>query len=232
MVPAASSPERVIDSSAMRVKIEVSLMGKICREEKYMLCYHGTTADNLKGILSSGLLANPPGRVWHVSENAVYFYGPNFLSNLLSEYDEPNDLDEETQHQRFLDQAFDNASCALGKAKDCRAVVIVFELDEDEEGYEVLNDYSCPNMEFANCIYKDIPAHKIRKVYISNDLSLVKGYFLAFRKSNPYYLEGLSQFEESVANMWRESGYCFEPESFLFWEEYAEHELPGLIKSY
>lgn len=191
-----------------------------------MLCYHGTTADNLKGILSSGLLANPPGRVWNVSENAVYFYGPNFLSNLLSEYDE--DLDEETQHQLFLDQAFNNASCALGKARDCRAVVIVFELDEDKT--EICNDDSCPNMEFANCVYEDIPAHKIRKVYISNDLSLVKGYFLAFRKINPSYLEGLSEFENSVANMWCESGYCFEPESFLFWEEYAEHELPDLVK--
>lgn len=194
-----------------------------------MLCYHGTTADNLKGILTSGLLANPPGRVWNVSENAVYFYGPNFLSHLLSEYDNEEDLDEETQHQRFLDQAFDNASCALGKARDCRAVVIVFELDEDEA--EIYNDNSCPNMEFANCVHRDILAHKIRKVYISNDLSLVKGYFLSFRKSNPYYQDGLSQFEELVVDMWRKSYYCFEPESFLFWEEYAEHELAGLVKT-
>jgi hypothetical protein len=136
-----------------------------------MIGYHGTSADYLDSIIENGLLCCPGiDRNWIPSMNEVYFWGDNFIENECDEDD-----DEEMIEYRLIDAAIDSAQCAIAKAKDCRIVVVKFEVPDDE----VKTDYSCENMESANCIARDVKPEEIISIQISNDLSLIRGYFIA-----------------------------------------------------
>jgi hypothetical protein len=158
-----------------------------------MIGYHGTSADYLDSILENGLLCCPGvDRNWIPSLNEVYFWGDNFVN---AECDD--DCDEETIEYRLRNAAIESAQCAISQAKDCRIVVIKFEVPDDE----VETDYSCENMEIANCIGRDIKPSEIIDIQISNDLSLLRGYFIAMMMGK---LESAIQFtamEEAVGKL-------------------------------
>ena len=136
-----------------------------------MIGYHGTSADYLESILENGLLCCPDiDRNWIPSMNEVYFWGDNFIENECDEDD-----DEEMIECRLRNAAIDSAQCAIAQAKDCRIVVVKFEVPDDE----VETDYSCENMESANCIARDVRPDEIIDIQISNDLSLLRGYFIS-----------------------------------------------------
>lgn len=159
-----------------------------------MIGYHGTSADNLQSILDNGILANPENRNWTVSQNEVYFWGDNYISSEC--FDEDEDMDDEQRSCVLINQAVESAMCALAVAKDCRILILEIEVPDDE----VDTDYSCENMQHANSIPRDVKPEEIRRMFISQDLSMLRGLFIAnMRRMN---LSGLqfSEFEELVAD--------------------------------
>lgn len=178
-------------------------------------CFHGTTADNLASILSHGLLACPGNRIWNCSENAVYCWNPNALV-------EAGECDEEYSQETAFQRAFDSAQCALGQAKDCRAVVIEFEVESDQ----LEQDQSCENMDTARCYFGDIPLSSIRKISISNDLSLLRGYFLALMADRNYSNIELSDMESRIAKCMAEAFYPEDVEEMTVWEVRSFEESP------
>lgn len=161
------------------------------------ICLHGTSADNLPSILKDGL-TKYNDKLWTVSEHGVYFFH-------LEKYKVANgyeDEDEEDLYQRMLNDTVDQAMFALGKAKDCRAIVIEVDLDEDE----IQDDLSCEGMDTAVVSFSDIPPDRFKKVWVSNDLSLFKGYFLGMN-NRPISNVELSELELRVAE-------CFDNHHF------------------
>lgn len=172
-----------------------------------VLCYHGTSADNLQSILENGLLIDKP-KVWEVSHNAIYCWTKYYVDKEYSE-----DEDEESIEEILIQAAVNNSYCTLAKAKDCRAVVVVFNVDESE--LEV--DDSCPNMESANCIYRNVQLNEIVKILISQDLSLVRGSFISLMNDKLYYNHQFTEFEKDVATIFNNS--CFIVDDILEWKE-------------
>ena len=144
-----------------------------------MLCCHGTSADNLESILRDGLKCETD-KVWNVSCQEVYCWAENSV-----EID-----DEEDVEYWMIQLAYESAQCAMAKAKDCRGVVIMFEVDE----YELTEDNSCENMQAASSIKRDIHPNEFVKVLIGPDLGLIRGYFIGNMLHRP--LNGL-EFDET-----------------------------------
>jgi hypothetical protein len=135
-----------------------------------MLVYHGTSADNLKSIKRDGLVISTD-KIWTASLEQVYFWTDRYLD---MEY--PDWKEDGINPSEFLrKQAADSAMCAAAKAKDCRLVVVVCDIPDDE----ILTDNSCPNMEGASCIDRNILTNEIVDIWVSNDLGLLRGHFIA-----------------------------------------------------
>lgn len=169
-----------------------------------MIGYHGTIADNLPSILENGLSAYSDNKVWNVSENAVYFWGGNFINANGFQDEDPEFITSQLKRA-----AVDSASCALGAAKDCRIVVVEFEVPDDE----VDTDSSCENMEHANCIYRDVTPDEIRNITISEDLSILRGVFIALMIDRPMSNLEFSKTERKISKLMMESNivdYTFE----------------------
>lgn len=151
--------------------------------------YHGTSADNLKSILSNGLSAYE-SKLWNVSDDMVYLWCAESVGK-MNECDTP----EESQDRAFQ-SAFESAQFACAFSKDCRAVVLKIELDESE----ISPDYSSENMEGmgAVCIKRDILKSEIKEIRISNDLGLLKGWFLYLANSNDFSNIELDRFEQKI----------------------------------
>ena len=131
-----------------------------------MLAMHGTTADNLENILKNGLLCDRE-KIWSVSTDAVFCWSKNYIT--------ANDFEEEEIYDALKEQALSSATVGLAKAKDCRAVIIVFNIDDSE----LEDDDSCPHMDDANCINRNINPSEFVEVLVSEDLSLARGAFIA-----------------------------------------------------
>ena len=151
-----------------------------------MILFHGTSADAAKKILREGFCASNGRQVWTCSGDANYFWSPEELTEGGYE-----DGGEYAARQR----AFESAQGALAMAKDCRTVVFAVEVNNSEA---VEPDQSCENMEGAVCVFDDVPASAIRKVWVSNDLSLLKGYFLAMMHGRDLANVSLSKVEERI----------------------------------
>jgi hypothetical protein len=163
-----------------------------------LLCYHGTTADHLESILQNGLRHDAERKVWSVSDDAIYFWGRNYVENEYSEtYDEDT---QDEYHNSLISLACDSAMCALAKSRDCRAVVVVFELDVEEHE----DDNSCENMSAANCVGRSIQLGEIKEILVSQDLSLLRGYFVGLMVDRPYYNGFFTPLELSVGRAMRE----------------------------
>jgi hypothetical protein len=135
-----------------------------------MLVYHGTSADNLKSIKRDGLVISTD-KIWTASLEQVYFWTDRYLDMEYPDWREDG-IDPKEQLRK---QATDSAMCAAAKSKDCRLIVVVCDIPEDE----ILVDNSCPNMEGASCIDRNILPNEIVDIWVSNDLSLLRGYFIA-----------------------------------------------------
>jgi len=131
--------------------------------------FHGTSADNLQSILEKGFSPDEE-KIWNVSENGVYAWSVE----KLAEEEGIEDEDEQSKLELAKSRAFDNATCALGASKDCRAVV--FQIEYEEEEFQ--EDYSCDNMNGAFVCYGKISSQSIKAAWISEDFSLVKGWFI------------------------------------------------------
>ena len=151
--------------------------------------YHGTSADNLKSILRHGLLINSQ-KLWSPSENGIYFYSGD-------EFVKIGETEEEDKDSFAKQRAYENAQIALSVAKDCRCVVFEVELDEKE----VEPDQSYLNMEGAVIIFRNVKPKEIKKVFISPDLSLLKGYFIAIAKQNKLFSHDFSEVELLIADI-------------------------------
>lgn len=169
-----------------------------------MLCFHGTTADNLPSILANGLKCDTD-KVWNCSRDKIYFWGKNFIDR---------GCDGEFDRERLISQAFDSASCGLAAAKDCRAVIIIFELDESEHE----DDNSCDNMQEANCVGRDIKPEEIKEILISNDLSLIRGYFIYCMMNRDLYNLEFSRLEEKIGRAFGNMELIDELYEIVEWE--------------
>ncbi len=158
--------------------------------------YHGTSADNLESILSNGLSCNE-NKLWNVSEDNIYLWCPLAVGKAC------DCKDNEDCENRAFQMAFESAQFACSIAKDCRAIVLKIELDDTE----IFDDTSCENMisHGAVCIDRDILINEITEIKVSNDLSILKGYFMNLSLSNDYSNIELSSIEKKVAQVFNKA---------------------------
>ena len=171
--------------------------------------YHGTSADNLDSILKHGL-STSEGKIWSCSEDAVYLWDPK-------ECAEVNDLDaDEDGENEALRMAYESGQIACAIAKDCRIVVVKVEVDSDE----VHCDTSCENMEGsgAKCIYRDIKPSEILEIKVSNDFSLLKGYFIGIIANRDYNNCDFTDLELQVSKLFEASCIYEEMDYLVKWE--------------
>lgn len=192
------------------------------------ILYHGTSADNLKSILKNGFSINCD-KIWTPSENGIYFWSPD----KLIEYKES---DEDFADNDAIKRAFDSATCSLGKSKDCRAVIFEIEVS-DEEYNDLCEDTSCPNMKGAIVSYSNINLKYIKKIYISDDLSLLRGYFISLMMERELNNLTFSDLELKIGKAFKnfEEGYEIVEEFYEGIEgynlkEYNKRELFSILK--
>lgn len=175
-----------------------------------MKLFHGTTADNAKRILAEGFKCEAGGENWNVSGNNVYFWSPERISH----YDDNFEDDDEAKRR-----AADSATFGLAFAKDCRFVIFEVEIDG-----ELQDDDSCENMEGAVYSYEDVPASAIRAVHISEDLSLIKGYFLAFHLDRDMTARSLTPIQTKIARAFQKAEIYPDDEGMMETKEFSVEE--------
>lgn len=150
--------------------------------------YHGTSADNLESILKNGLSCNE-SKIWNCSGDEVYLWDTEAVGKEW-------EVDGAQAEDRAFQAAYESAQIACIASKDCRAVVLKIELDDSD----IQPDLSCENMEGrgAVCIYRDILPAEILEIKISNDLSLLKGWFIATMLTNEYFGLELNSMEKRI----------------------------------
>ena len=180
--------------------------------------YHGTSFDNLESILQHGISPHEP-KLWNCSCDMVYAWNPASL--LESEYNNDNPTYDEV-HNVGVQWAFDSAQFALATANTCRAVVIEFKANDSDMG----PDDSCENMDGAfqtNTIRPD----QITRILVSNDLSLLKLYFIKMHIDRDLSAAEFSpEIQKIVRAISTEGIYPEDVESITEWEE---HPLPAKI---
>lgn len=182
-----------------------------------MKYFHGTSADNLASILQYGISCNEE-KLWGVSGDEIYLWSPD---KMHSEAEDRGISPEELAFQ----VAFESAQFACAKAKDCRAVILLVELREGT----TYPDSSCDNMadRGAMCINRDILPEEIKEIHISNDLSLIRGYFLYMHSSNEYSALEMNEFEERVAELFKDSYLLEDIEGMTTWETQIKESCPA-----
>lgn len=161
------------------------------------MLYHGTTLERAREILKNGFVGGI-NENWNVSDGNVYFWS----SDKLIEFEE---CDEDDSEWYTIQKAYENGQCALAYGG---SHVVVFEVDADV----TQDDTSCHNMEGAVVSYEPVSADKIRRMWISPDLSLLRGYFISLMMNNDMAVNTFSPIEETIANLM--SGFYLEPGDF------------------
>lgn len=156
--------------------------------------FHGTSADNLQSILKNGICCHTDNKIWNCSGNEVYLWDIEGVAKA-------DCIETESKYEKeyaTFRAASESGQLALCLAKDCRIVVIKVLLDDREIGV----DLSCDNMEGrgAVVINRDILPSEIIEIQISNDLSLVKGYFLSLLKNNQFCGVEFSHIETKISD--------------------------------
>ncbi len=182
-----------------------------------ILCYHGTSIENLPSILENGLKVSQ-SKIWNVSENAVYCWSKNYAVELGIEFDEIEEYEG-----NFLQNAAESGTCAVVKSrKDCRVCVIKFEVDESE----LSDDTSCPNMGETNCVYRDIKPEEILQVFVSKDLSAYRLFMMGgLLRNNMYDKDGLDPIEMKFAHKLYQHDFGF----FDYTDEIMSLELYSCV---
>jgi len=166
--------------------------------------YHGTSADNLESILKHGLSTSEE-KLWSCSEDGIYLWDVIELAKANG-----RDLEEDADY--IKEEAFrmgvESGEIACSKAKDCRVVVLQIELDESE----VYDDTSCENMQGsgAKVIYRDIKLSEILEIQVSNDLSLLRGYFIGIIMDRDYCNIEFDRIEQKIAEAFKKSEICLD----------------------
>lgn len=164
-----------------------------------MLYYHGTSFENLNDILTDGFNPDASRKIWTCSNSGVYFWDAKKLAR--EEY-ELDDCSEEYIRDLGKRRAFESAHIAMLHYKSSKCVVFEVEID----GGDVEDDYSCQNMDGAIVVAKAIPPSAIRNIWISDDMSLVRGYFLNIALQNPLFNKcGISKLELKIAKSFEKS---------------------------
>jgi hypothetical protein len=161
------------------------------------MLYHGTTLERAREILKHGFLGGI-NENWTVSDGNIYFWS----SDKLVEMDE---CEQENADWFTAERAYESGQCALAYGG---SQVVVFEVDADITD----DDDSCKNMEGAVVSYDPVPADKIRRMWISPDLSLLRGYFISIMIRQDMAVDSFSHYEKEVANLM--SGLYVEPGDF------------------
>lgn len=191
--------------------------GYICNTQKEnnimkRTYYHGTSADNLESILKYGLSTDEI-KIWSCSNDAVYLWDAIEAAEL-------DGYDEYQANEYGFRMANESGQIACSIAKDCRVVVLKIELDENL----VEPDYSCENMadRGAKCVCSNITLDNITEIHVSNDLSLLKGYFICMLSNNEYNSCEFTPLELMVANCFKESYILEELDSYI---EFTQLEI-------
>jgi hypothetical protein len=166
--------------------------------------FHGTSEDNLRSILKNGLNPLTEAKLWHPSGQGVYLWSPDALVE-TGEAEGDNDKDFMAR-----ERAYDSAQAAMAKGKKGRCVVFEIELDSDS----VEPDYSCQNMDGAVVCLDHIPPSAIKQVWISPDLSLLKGYFMAQVLQNELFVNTFSEMEKQIAKIFLSMEFYFESSDY------------------
>lgn len=168
------------------------------RSNKKQIYYHGTTADNLQEILKNGIKCDS-NKIWTCSSDEIYLWGVNELAKF--EGMENDDL-EYKENMAFC-RASESAQIACCKAKDCRLLVFKIELPIAEVTY----DDSCPNMRRSGAmtICRDIHPEEIVAIKISNELSLIRGYFMGIVMDMEYFGMTFTFSEEKIARAFKKA---------------------------
>lgn len=163
--------------------------------------YHGTSADNLQSILKNGITEGD-SKLWNCSESAVYLWDSIRLAKAND-----RDLEEDADciEQEAFTMANESAQIACSRAKDCRLLVLKILIDDSE----VQEDYSCENMEGSGAVvlYRDVLPSEIVEIKVSNDLSLLRGYFINLIIDRNYNNIEFNQIETSVASAFKKAEF-------------------------
>lgn len=151
--------------------------------------FHGTGAANLQSILENGLSCHE-SKIWGCSHDAVYLWDVESLA----EFNGCEDDELEYKEQAAFIQASQSGQFACSVSIDCRVVVLKIELDDSE----VEIDDSYKTMGYARCIRRDVLPSEIVGIHVSNDLSLIRGYFIGLASSNDLCDIYFTRMEEKI----------------------------------
>lgn len=167
--------------------------------------YHGTSADNLPGILKDGF--NPyQDKIWSPSENGSYFWCPDSLAAADGEEGE----EEDYKQGRARERAYESAQMALAVGKSGKCVVFAVEMDDEN----MESDESCPNMDGAVVSFENIKPEQIKEVWISPDLSMLKGYFVAIAMNHDFFCGEFTETEKQIGKIFSKAEFYFDSSDF------------------
>lgn len=164
--------------------------------------FHGTSADNLPHILREGLRTDCE-KIWAPSRNEIYLWSPAELTRA-------GECEEGWQNDCARERAYDSAQCALAKAKDCRAVILEIEIDSDLTA----EDDSCEDMTGAVCCSVPIDPKQIKRIWISEDLSLLRGHFVCAMLNNGLSALRFAAIELQIAKLFASGEFYFDSSDF------------------
>lgn len=185
--------------------------------------YHGTSADNLASILKHGISTSEI-KLWSCSLDEIYLWCPEEIAKSNNQEDEEDEYKQEEGFRR----AFESAQIACAAAKDCRAVVIKVLLNPAD----ISPDLSCENMDGSGavCIKRNIIPDEIISIHVSNDLSLIKGYFISLVKDMDYCHIAFTNMDILVADLFKNAEiYPETMDDIVTWTASRNIEIPELI---
>lgn len=170
--------------------------------------FHGTSFDNLPSILKYGLEPDAGNKVWEVSNEGVYIWSPTKLAEM-------QECDDDNAIEYAKNMAYQNAAMSMAKNKSGKCVVFELSIDKDN----LSEDNSCNNMEGAFVSYSLIPSECIKSIWVSPDLSMIKGYFIYLAIHNHLYLNEFSELETKIGKIFQKAceknfAFHFEIEDF------------------
>ena len=180
----------------------------------YFSLFHGTSFEGGKNIPINGY--NPDTNIWGCSdEMKMYFYFPLTILNREFDLDEDEAEEAEWENAQFkcMDLAKESGQIAEAFSENPHdySCVIEFRFPDTEENmrevYDYIEeDYSCPNMECANCIGIGI----INKAIKEKRCEIIVYYFPFYSKLSLFYLVPLAKNEFLEASIEKLPGEEYE----------------------
>lgn len=171
-----------------------------------MLLFHGTTLENAKKIIKEGFSYKKQN--WNCSEEETYFFTEDFFwkeSGAECFSDMWNTAIETTSNQARLGLAIENP-------KTYKWAILVFDTDLMNNGDDVHEDYSCPNMsDMAVAVRNPDMQGLVAVVYSKVDEKSTRLAMLASVKDNLYFeMPELTSAESIMVNCLSESSNLYE----------------------